>query len=321
MEKTKSKKIMAKIGKILFSMVVMIMVIAFGSVFTSCTNDDEFPLDENKGNSVSLYSQDIQDIIDCIVGEYGFNPSEIRVGSEEIFAGGDIAFPIEGFWEKYGKKNTLTRTHYSRTNLISSNHRFIYLMTPNTGQSYALPTDWLTALVQAALAWNNLNGKISFTFYSLDNYTGTTVVGYMDYGANWDVVATAEFPDTSGNPGFRIRINSQYGGSTLTANQKTQVMIHELGHIIGMMHTDTIPSGTGYTVLSTGDNGGSDPNSVMQPYVLDTPTSPYFTQYDIDAYNLMYPWLNDIDLKKEFRMFIIRNFMLKIERWKKLFFW
>lgn len=257
----------------MLSIVGIFAIIVCTSMFTACSQDDDYKeCIETQGipelKKMSLY----------LAENYGFSINDIKVEDSVLVAENDIMFDINDFWSKYSIV-PYTRAHYRKTNIVSSSYRTIRI---STSSDYSVPTEWLLATLNAMSAWNGLNGDIEFTLGS--GYTATILIGY-GYIEDSSVVARASFPSsTTGKPGSAIAINSNCS-STLTDNQRTQVMIHELGHCIGLMHTDV----TGDVLLNTGDQNTTDPNSVMQPYVLSNPVSPFFTQYDIAAYNLLYP--------------------------------
>lgn len=229
-------------------------------------------------------SDDVQLMLSYLVNEYGFSRGDIVIEGGCFIVERDMIFEMEGFWGKY-KKSFDTKAHYRHANLVSSGYRRILVTTPNAGQNYEVPQEWLFATVNAISAWNSLNGGIRFIIDKTKPYDASILVVYGEInGDAHDVVAKALYPTSSGKPGDVIVINAGYTGS-LSANERTQAMIHELGHCIGFMHTD---SGSG-TLIAVGDQNITDPNSVMQANLLTNPQPPYFSQFDIAAYNLLYP--------------------------------
>ena len=155
-----------------------------------------------------------------------------------------------------------------------------------------VPTVWLTALDNAVSAWNALNRKVKFsTVCAADNTNpvGYVNVSYQNLGAN-ATIANAELPPVVNGFGSYMQINSAYNGTTLLASAKKLNMAHELGHIIGLRHTDT---SNGVDVASSISCGGStnytDSQSIMRssisPYDL---WMPGFT--DCDKTVISYYW-------------------------------
>lgn len=92
-------------------------------------------------------------------------------------------------------------------------------------------------------------------------------------------IAQAYYPDNYGNPGFEIDINLYY--TYLTTTYKIFALTHELGHNLGLTHTD---QSYGTLIPGTPD---VDANSVMNSVCL-----PWngFTFYDVTAIKTLYPY-------------------------------
>jgi predicted Zn-dependent protease len=160
-----------------------------------------------------------------------------------------------------------------------------------------VPADWITALDQAIANWNNTNSLIhmsrvtgtttttSGTGKGKKNTTTTTtstpsynVLVTTMYDANTTTIAQAYYPQYTGTAGKQVTVNTYY--NYLSASYKVFAMTHELGHTIGLTHTDQT-----YGSLIPG-TPETDPNSVMNSFVL-----PWngFTPYDITAVTTVYP--------------------------------
>jgi hypothetical protein len=163
----------------------------------------------------------------------------------------------------------------------------------------SVPAEWLTALDQAIANWNSTNSLIS-----MKRVTGTTttttsgpkkgkkpgttttttstpsynVLVTTMYDNATSTVAQAYYPSYSGGAGFQVTINTYY--NYLSSSYKTFAVTHELGHTIGLTHTDQT-----YGNLIPG-TPTTDPNSVMNSFVLPWAG---FTNYDVVAVNTVYP--------------------------------
>ena len=112
---------------------------------------------------------------------------------------------------------------YRTTNLVTGLPRTIRVRYSGTTTSVS------TAINAAIARYNARNLRVSFIrVTSGANITVSNVSG-VSY------IASAGFP-SGGNPYNSIRFNTAYAG--WNANTLTSVMAHEMGHCIGMRHTD-----------------------------------------------------------------------------------
>jgi hypothetical protein len=160
-----------------------------------------------------------------------------------------------------------------------------------------VPSEWITALDQALTNWNSTNSlvymkRVTGTTTTTTNGSGkgkkntTTTTSTPSYNvlvttmydANTSTIAQAYYPAYQGAAGKQVTINTYY--NYLNSSYKVFAMTHELGHAIGLTHTDQT-----YGSLIPG-TPQSDPNSVMNSFVL-----PWngFTPYDITAVTTVYP--------------------------------
>ncbi len=251
---------------------ILISIVSF--IFVGCSK-------ESLEQDTLVRKNDIERKIDFLVDSYGFNRKDVHTEGSKIIAEGDILFDIDGFWDKYSSKN---RAHYYCGNVVSPSNRRIYVTTAQEGQAGALPVGWLTALIYAIQDWNALGGPIHFTINSAEPHDDVIVVVYVPIN-DINVIANAQHP-SNGRPGNIIRINSSRNDEEdRPLISKRQVLIHELGHTIGLAHTDQPSSGT---LIPITDCAEEDVNSVMQRYALPNPSLPLFTPCDIMAYRHIY---------------------------------
>ncbi|ACU60433.1 M57 family metalloprotease [Chitinophaga pinensis] len=141
--------------------------------------------------------------------------------------------------------------------------------------------------IQEALGhWaKETNSKVNFSFIERANLsTYADVTFFQDNSiSGW---GEAEFP-SSGYPGWRIRVNTNLSAN-LSLSQQEFLFTHELGHVLGLAHTDEYHPG--YLIPGTPQ---SDPSSIMN-------SGPYnggvvlpwngFSTYDKAAIAYLYPW-------------------------------
>ena len=96
--------------------------------------------------------------------------------------------------------------------------------------SSRLPSDFVAAADEAIRRYNAENLSITFRRVS-----GDANIDLVRAGGNY--LASAGFPTSGGDPYGQVKLNAQaMSGQPL--NTKATIIAHELGHCIGMRHTD-----------------------------------------------------------------------------------
>lgn len=118
------------------------------------------------------------------------------------------------------------------------------VFTSDGGGRFKVTTAWRLALNNAVAKWNALGLKVKFTVVSATN---TNIVGgyvnvYMKNLGDPDTFAQALTPGTPGYFGELLEINSMSSPHP-DVNGKVAISIHELGHILGFIHTEEFPDG------------------------------------------------------------------------------
>jgi hypothetical protein len=113
--------------------------------------------------------------------------------------------------------------HYRTTNLVTGLPRTIRVR-------YSGTTTSISNAINAAIARYNARGLL-LTFLRVTSSPNITVSNVS--GVSY--IASAGFP-SGGNPFNSIKFNTAYAG--WSANTLTSVIAHEMGHCIGMRHTD-----------------------------------------------------------------------------------
>lgn len=237
-----------------------------------------------KDNTLATETVAGQKEMNYLIENYGFQKEDLVIENNNIIAEGDIAFPINNFWDNYtlqdynsGDKAT-PRKHYKQPNLISTGTK-TRVITVNV--AYNVPTAWANAIYDACTAWNGLNGKIKFSPQTgTQSSSGVINIQMGVLGSN--VYAQGSAVTSTGNPGPLVTINSS-GPSTNNA-QKIYNMVHEIGHNIGFYHTD---SGTGALISNVTNTckNNSDASSVMRQ---GSQGWSGFSSCDIQAFNALY---------------------------------
>lgn len=151
--------------------------------------------------------------------------------------------------------------------------------------------NWRNEIAAALDDWNNItNCRIKFTLTTASNADIKIV---SDGGILYNnMVAAASIPSAGGYPGSKILINLDYNNNQdLSGPQKRFRMVHELGHSIGLRHTNWTAMGE-----SAGSKGANqisntpaaDANSVMNGNT-DGHSWVGFSGADITAVQVLYP--------------------------------
>lgn len=149
--------------------------------------------------------------------------------------------------------------HYHTTNLV-----------PQSMMAQGIPVNlsaitgnagWTTAVRNAIAAWNGTAAtKIKFVEVTSGAYITFSFIPSSSTGP----IAVASYP-VNGYPGGAVTINPYF--NNLSASQKLNAMVHELGHTIGNRHTDYATldptGGSQGAVHITGTPTGSESASVM----------------------------------------------------------
>lgn len=255
---------MRRLNLALYSVLVMFLAVGF----TSCSTEDE-----------PLVTDAISDEVLAQFEALGFDVSDIQrinhlnpVTGEESFQyqlEGDILISEEQMKEMLNSTYELGQLgeQYRTSNLVSNNQTISVL--GYTGGSNALDNTMRTALQWAVNNYNRLNIGLNFTLAYGTNFQAYDMVVYRVSGGGG---GSAGFP--SGGDPFKF-IQIQSGTSGFGTNTTEHVITHEMGHCLGLRHTDyfnrSLSCGTGGNegnggvgaIQIPGTPSGFDANSVM----------------------------------------------------------
>jgi hypothetical protein len=258
----------------------LVAVLGLVILTPGCTKEEneltDLPEDNSKFQIVNP-DQDDYTKIDYLVNSGGFSRGDIIVTKGAILAEGDIAFERSNFWDLY-------RPVKDTVNQLKRHYKWIYLAwaikTIPVYISSSVNSDWKSSIVSSYNEYNNLNGRISFIRSNSYTLTGINIsTGTL---SSTTYIAQAAYPGLLGLPG-NITINTYYA-NLLTAAEKKRVMTHEIGHTIGIRHTD---KGEGTLITGISDVSRTDPGSVMVS-VLNNSYSGFSTA-DKQAFLVLYP--------------------------------
>jgi hypothetical protein len=231
----------------------------------SCSQEDEVSIPKPAN-----YEKQIQ-----FLTQAGFNEKDIVFNKGTFIIEEDIlltAEEVDAYMELINDVPEGRTDHYRGSFLVSDT----YVTNVKFFISSTVPAAWATAVRDAITQWNAVNGTKLFLSEVATSGEANTIINTAYADENW--VARAYLPSSRRRPGHQLTINTRF--NSLSSGRKLFTMVHEMGHIIGLYHTNQTQ---GIFIQGTPT---TDPNSVMNSFVL-----PWngFTQGDIAAVTIIYP--------------------------------
>lgn len=237
---------------------VPVLILAAGIVLFAC--EQEMEIEEETLN------QEVSDEVIQKVSSLYFNTDDIKLDKIELPDGselesyiieGDIAITPEQLDAMKIIKDTKDK-HYRTYNLVNTPQTIDVI--GYTGSGNALSSKMQTALSWAIANYNRLNLGLQFNLTFGTNYQYKDIVVYQVSGGAGGM---AGFP-SGGAPYKWVQIFS--GIENYNTNVVEHVITHEIGHCVGLRHTDWA------TRASCGSNQseGSNPDGAV--HIPGTPT-------------------------------------------------
>jgi hypothetical protein len=219
-------------------------------------------------------AEERQEIIDNLV-EAGFRADDITVADGHVILEGDVHVTLEASRELVAPAGPGPE-HYRKTNLVSTAIRRICLNPTSSFNSYVRLSQGLDLAIgnynALPLAFDFARGPTTGCDANISVRTMTGAGG------------SAGFP-SGGLPYSSISIGTGLSAYSVDVNE--HVITHELGHTLGICHTDATGGGSGVGCIFILGTPTTDPGSVFNTSFTSSATGE-FSSGDITALNILY---------------------------------
>ncbi|MBB6127305.1 M57 family metalloprotease [Mucilaginibacter lappiensis] len=205
-------------------------IVCASSLLTACTKNNNQGTDK-KVDQTSQISADVSSKITAL----GFSTDNARKVGDNYLVEGDIMLTPANLSEA-STSPTLRIAEveqYRTTNLVKNLPRTVTVSVSN------LPTVYATATANAVARYNALNLTLKFQVVSSGG--AIQIIGFnQGPSGGYITLGSSGFPTSAGNPYSQIQMNTNAAayGSNPDLGYVTSVIQHEMGHCIGMRHTD-----------------------------------------------------------------------------------
>ena len=244
--------------------ITILMVLLSLQLFNSCNEEKE----EIGRNSNKAFQE-----AKMIIESMGFDTSTLVECDKYYIVEGDISFPKDSI------KSYNIKTKQYRMNNYITNLKVITIGIDNT---ISTNTSWRTALKNCIDTYNR---QIGLTFIYSENNPNINITRATNIDPTTCAISTA--PSSSQSPGNQIQINSSY--NNLSLSQQKFLLMHEIGHAIGLRHTNGILEGdAGIGLIQIPGTPTIDTNSFMNANTCGNSWT-NFSDYDIIALKALWP--------------------------------
>ncbi|MDY0904747.1 M57 family metalloprotease [Pedobacter sp. CFBP9032] len=233
----------------------------------SCKNNDTETAAENKTDISTATLEKVKSL--------GFSTENIRKMDGGYLVEGDILLTDANLTEAASGANlNIAETEqYRTTNVVRSLPRVITVSITNLPQVYS---DAVNTMISR---YNSLGLQITFQRAAAGTTGNINVVGFNEAASGGFItLGSAGFPTSSGNPFNQIRMNTNAAAYGANPNllYLASVIQHEVGHCIGLRHTDYMNRAFSCGASGAGNEGASNVGAVVIPGTPATPDAASF---------------------------------------------
>lgn len=233
---------------------MLVVAVVLTTLFMACQQDQV--------SSDQLVSRAVLDRI----WELGFSTENVQKIEEGYLVEGDIILTEENLADHsdHVSLRIAETEQYHTYNLVENLPRTI---TVSMDANLAAIAGYSDALTETLSRYNAENLSLTFV------YGGTSGGNIHLKKQPGNYLASAGFPSNNGNPYTTVKLNSNAIGSGSTTqfiNYCATIMTHEIGHCIGLRHTDYMDRS--YSCGGSGGNEGA--GSIGAVHIPGTPTGP-----------------------------------------------
>jgi len=235
----------------------------------------------------------VPDAIITSLKSAGYNTNSVVKRDNGYIVEGDI-FLTEADIANSSALRTSKTDQYHVTNIITGLPRVIKIAV-----SSSLGSNFVQAVDKAIERYNGIT--LGLTFQRVTSGADITIQQFYDVSG---ILGYSSYPPSTGNPYHLIYLNTYQFGDGSNTNFVASVIQHEIGHAIGMKHTDFMDNryscGGAYVNEGIGSEGAiklpntpstPDPNSFMLACTPGGNRS--FNSYDAFGLNALYPKNSD----------------------------
>src|SRR2546428_4053783 len=238
-------------------MKLVLLCLISGILATSCKKNES-----TSGNKPEISSEVLAKIHDM-----GFNNQNVHKWEGGYLVEGDIFLSEEdlGVMSTSPNLRIAEVEQYRTNNLVKNLPRTITIKVTN------LPSVYVNATDEAINRYNKENLQLHFQRITSGTAEITVDGFYQAPSGGFITLGSSGFPSKNGNPYRTIKLNTHplaYGDNP-DLLYVASVIQHEMGHCIGMRHTDYMDRS--YSCGSGGNEGASNVGAV---YIPGTPTGP-----------------------------------------------